>query len=335
MIGHSRVRAAAVACVAVAVVAAALAGRATAAQSGGDPAAVAPSAEDSTAKPTESHRSPGPRTWFEAGFSAAYESNLEHDDTDVRSFGVAPSLAFHFQDRAEKPLVSIDYEVASNRYTNSERFDRVSHYLSAELERRLSRRWSVEGDVELSLRGSSEDRDVSNQYLATGRVAYRLTPATQIEPFVGYRIRRYPIEDVGQNAVNPFAGLRLKQRFEGDRRLVLGYRYDLNRSEDPRYRYIRRTWDVSYETPFPSESDRITLDAAYKTRTYLDRLVEVGDVRVPRHDSGWWVLDANRERPLGRGFRLGLHYRFETRGSNDPEKTFAAHQAGCSIRYRW
>jgi hypothetical protein len=176
---------------------------------------------------------------------------------------------------------------------------------------------------------------VSNQNVATQRVGYRVTPSTQIEPFFGYRVRRYPAEDAAQNAVNPHTGLRVKQRFGGDRRLVLGYRYDWNRAEGSRYRWIRRTWDVEFETPLVGEADLLTVEAAYKNRAYADRFEEVGDAEVPRRDSGWWVLKAAWERPLGRGFRVGVGYKFEIRGSNDPEKEFSAHQVGGALRYRW
>lgn len=284
----------------------------------------------------EAGSAPSPTHWFEVGFSSVYESNLEHDETNVRSFGFAPSLAVHFQDRASRPLVQLDYEIAPSRYTNSERFDIVSHYMTAQFEKRFGKRWSVETDGEISIHGSSEDRDVSNQYTLTQRVGYRVTSSTQIEPYVAYRIRRFPGEDVIQNAVNPQVGLRIKQRFEGGRRLVLAYRYDWNRAWSPRYKYIRRTWDAEYETPLLAENDRLTIGATYKERAYLERLVEIADdVEVPRRDFGWWALQAEWERPLANGFRLGLFYKFEIRGSNDPEKEFSAHQTGASIVYRW
>jgi hypothetical protein len=276
-----------------------------------------------------------PVFWVEAGFGTVFDTNLEHDETNVKSFGFLPSIAFHFQDQESRPALELDYEVAPSAYTNTERFDRVSHALTARFERRLFGRWSAVTEGEASIRGSSEDRDVSNQFIASQRIVYRLTSSLRIEPFYGYRVRRYPEDSSGQDAVNPHFGARLRQRFEGGRRITAGYRYDWNRSQDPRYRYIRRTWEVEYVTPLFGRSDRLTVEGAYKQRTYAARFVEVGDGEVPRRDANWWVLEAGWERPLGRGLGLELRYKFERRGSNDEEKIFSAHQLGGGIFYRW
>jgi hypothetical protein len=307
------------------------AGAAAAAASGG---AAAGAGREATA--AEARTAERPVVWFEAGFSTGFESNLEHDETNVRSFGFVPGLAFHFQDRPSSPSLELDYEVASNSYTNTERFDRVSHALIARFERRLSERWSVASEGSASFRGSSEDRDVSNQFVGLLKVNYRLSSSLRIEPFYGYRVRRYPDPDsFDQNAVNPYLGARIKQRLGDGRRLVFGYRYDWNRSKGPRYRYIRRTWDVEYTTPFLDDASRLTLDVAYKRRAYADRFVEVGDAEVPRRDGNWWVFEADWERRLGTKLGVRFGYKFERRGSNDPEKVFSAHQLAASIAYRW
>jgi hypothetical protein len=47
------------------------------------------------------------------------------------------------------------------------------------------------------------------------------------------------------------------------------------------------------------------------------------------------VLEAGYERPLKDGVQLGLHYQFEKRTSNDPDKPFDAHVLGVSFGFKW
>ncbi len=59
------------------------------------------------AAPDSATREPGEkrqrRFWLSASLSSVFDSNIEHDERRLRSFGMVPSLGFHFQDDAEKP----------------------------------------------------------------------------------------------------------------------------------------------------------------------------------------------------------------------------------------
>lgn len=274
------------------------------------------------------------RVWLFASLSTVFDSNVEHDERRIRSFGLVPSFGFHFQDSAEKPSFEAEYEVGLHRYTGTDSFDRVSQYLTAAYRRRLSGRFSSRTTGEVSLKGSSEDRDVNNQYSLEQQFQYRPGRAVRLSAFAAYRLKRYPLADAGKNAVDPYVGGRVQQELKGGREWQLTYRYDKNRSQDPKDRYVRRTYEAQFSTPlFRARRDLLTLEARYGPRLYA-RQIKAGGVRVPRRDTRW-VFEAGYGRPLARDVRLGLDYRYETRDSNDPGKRFGAHLLGVTFGFDW
>jgi hypothetical protein len=263
-----------------------------------------------------------------------FDSSIDDDETNVNSFGMAPSVALHFQNDAEKPVFEADYEVALHRHTNTEKYDRLSQYFTASYRRQLSRKWQARTIGEISLKGSSEDRDVNNQYVLEQQLQYRFNPQHRLRLFGAYRLKRYPLEDIGKNALDPYIGARFEQKLKGGRSWELLYRYDKNRSQDPKDRYVRQTYGAQFTTPlFRKRQDLLTVDLRYAPRLYA-RQVKVNDARVPRRDQRW-VLDVLYERPLNQDMRVGLNYRFETRNSNDPEKNFNSHQFGVTFAFNW
>ncbi|HKG13961.1 MAG TPA: hypothetical protein VKB12_11495 [Pyrinomonadaceae bacterium] len=269
-----------------------------------------------------------------AKLSTVFDSNVEHDERRLRSFGLVPSLGFHFQDDAEKPSFEAEYEVGFHRYTRTDSFDRVSHYLTAAYRKKLPGRFSSRTTGEVSLKGSSEDRDVNNQYSLEQQFQYRLTPATRLSAFAAYRLKRYPLADAGKNAIDPYVGGKFQQELKGGREWELSYRYDKNRPQDPKDRYVRWTYEAQFSTPlFRSRRDLLTVEARYSPRLYA-RQIKVDGERVARKDRRW-VFEFDYERPLARDVRLGLGYKYETRGSNDPDKRFDAHVFGVTFGFDW
>jgi hypothetical protein len=274
------------------------------------------------------------RFWFFGSLSTVFDSNVEHDERRLRSFGLVPSFGVHFQDNAEKPSFEAEYEVGLHRYTHTNSFDRVSQFFTAAYRRRLPGRFSSRTTGEVSLKGSSEDRDVNNQYSLEQQFQYRLMPSVRLSAFAAYRLKRYPFIDAGKNASDPYVGGRFAQELKGGREWQLTYRYDKNRSQDPKDRYVRWTYEAQFSTPlFRSRRDLLTVEARYSPRLYA-RQIKVDGVRVPRKDRRW-VFEAEYERPLSRDVRLGLDYRYETRDSNDPEKRFDSHVVGVSFGFDW
>lgn len=274
------------------------------------------------------------RIWLTMSLSSLFDSNVDDEPQAVRSFGLVPGLGVHFQDNAESPSFEADYEVALHRYTNTEKYDRVSHNLSASYRLKLASKWQARTTGEVSIKGSSEDRDVNNQYVLEQQLQYRLSPSRRARLFVAYRVKRYPLEDIGKNAVDPYAGGRFEQKLKGERTVELMYRYDKNRSQDPKDRYVRSTYSANFNTPLSaSRHDSLTLEARYSPRLYA-RQIKVDDARVPRRDRRW-TFDALYQRPLSSDVNWGLNYRYETRNSNDPDKKFNSHLLGLTFAFKW
>jgi hypothetical protein len=294
------------------------------------------SAKKKTARRSSEQAKAAPRRiWLFGSLSSFFDTNILHDEQSINSFGLVPSVGFHFQDDAEKPSFITEYEAGLHRYTGTNEFDRVSHYFNAEYRRRLTGRFSARTTGEVSLKGSSEDRDVNNQYSLEQQFQLRLNSSSRVSAFAAYRIKRYPLVDVEKNAIDPYIGGKFQQALRGGRELGLSYRYDRNHSQGEKDFYVRRTFEAQYSTPlFRSKRDLLTVEARYSPRRYA-RLIKTSDgTRAPRFDRRW-VLEAEYERPLKDNVQLGLHYQFEKRNSNDPDKPFNAHLFGVTFGFKW
>jgi hypothetical protein len=274
------------------------------------------------------------RLWLSMALSSVYDTNINHDEESVNSFGLVPSLGMHFRDNAEKPSFEADYEVALHRYSRTSVYNRISQNMAASYRRQLGRKLQSKTAGEISLKGSSEDRDVNNQYTLEQQMQYRLNPNNRVRVFGAYRLKRYPSIDRGKNAVDPYIGARFDQKLKGGRGWEIMYRYDKNRSQDPKDRYVRRTYGAQFQTPlFKERHDQLTLEVNYAPRLYA-RQLKVDGVRVPRLDRRW-VMDVLYERPLSPAVQMGLNYRYETRNSNDPDKKFNSHLLGVTFNFQW
>lgn len=282
----------------------------------------------------ETAKIPARRYWIFGSLSSFFDTNILHDEQSINSFGLVPSVGFHFQDDAEKPSFTTEYEAGLHRYTGTDEFDRVSQYFNAEYKRQLTSRFSARTTGEVSLKGSSDDRDINNQYSLEQQLQLRASASTRLSAFAAYRIKRYPLVDVAKNAIDPYLGGKVQQRLRGGRELQFSYRYDKNRSQGEKDRYVRRTFEAQYSTPlFRGKHDLLTLEARYSPRRY-SRQIKVDGLRVPRLDRRW-VFEAGYERPLKDDVQLGLKYQFEKRNSNDPDKPFNAHLFGVTFGFKW
>ena len=272
------------------------------------------------------------RLWFTATLATVFDTNIDHDPQGVSSFGLVPSLGVHFQNSVEKPSFEIEYEIAAHNYTNSDEWDRVSHNLAMSYRKHLFGGWSTRTEGELTLKGSSEDRELNNQYILSQQLEYRLNANSRLQLVAAYRVKRDP-HDSGSNAIDPYAGVRFIQKLAGERRWVLSYRYDKNRSWDLKNRYVRWAYETEFSTPIVNHRNRLSFDLTYKPRLY-GRTVKVDGERVPRRDERW-IFETQFERALRPDLRMVFVYRFERRDSNDPDKDFQSNQAGVALTYRW
>jgi hypothetical protein len=127
-------------------------------------------------------------------------------------------------------------------------------------------------------------------------------------------------------------GGKYERRLGENRSWEIGYRYEMNRAQEQRQRYIRSTYITAFTTPL-SERDQLSLQAKHKRQLYA-RLIKVDGVRVPRYDQRWnWA--ASWTRTVSPNLAMTLDYEFEKRSSNDPDKRFNAHFLGLTFRYNW
>ena len=273
------------------------------------------------------------RFWMSMSLASVFDTNITHDEQEVSAFGLVPSLGFHFRDNAERPSLEVDYEVGLHRYTNTDEFNRVSHNFTTVYRKQLAKRLYAKTTGEISLKGSSEDREVNNNYVLEQQLQYRFTSNTRVAGFAAYRMKRYPLVDADSNAIDSYVGAKLEQRFRGERRLELTYRYDHNRAWDPRNNYFRRTYSLEFQTPLSRKRhDALSAEFRYAPRTYQTRLTRVAGVRVPRHDDRW-VFDVIYERLIGSNMALAFEYEFEKRNSNDLDKRFTSNAFGLTFTF--
>ena len=138
-------------------------------------------------------------------FANVHDSNINHDEDYVRSTGWVPGVGVYFRSSPDDPRFELSYETARHAYTNTERWDRVSNRFRGLYTPDHDGDWRRRTEVEVSLKGSSEDRDLSNQYALTQEVEHRLDSDNRLTGYGRYRLRRYPGEPE-RNARNPRSG---------------------------------------------------------------------------------------------------------------------------------
>lgn len=268
--------------------------------------------------------------WFFASVSSIFDSNINHDEEGIKSFGIIPSIGLHLQNSIENPSLEFEYEGALHRYTNTDKWDRFSNRFTGSYRKRVGR-FVSRSEGEILLKGSSEDRELNNWYSIGQRIEYRLTRNDRLQVFASYRVKRDQV-DSGSNAIDSYIGGRYIRRL-GLRQFSLSYRYDKNRSWDPSNRYIRWQYEGQFETPIFGRRNRLIFEGTYKPRLY-SKTVKVDGGRVPRRDERW-IGEIQFERALRHDLDMSLVYRYETRDSNDPDKKFNSHMAGIGFNYRW
>ena len=292
-----------------------------------DPAAAATQDDPETGQPSLLHHFS-----MQMQFTNVYDTNIDHDDRHVASYGWVPGLRVRFRSSPVKPVFSVIYVVARHDYTNTEKWDRISNKVAAVLEPSLHGRLRMQTSGEVSLGGSSEDRDVSNQYLLVQEFEYRFTRDYRLQLYGTYRLKHFP-DSPDDNAIKPNVGLRFEQRLSGGRRWEVGARFEVNRERrNPRGEYDRWTFDMDYRIPVFHRKAALTLGAKYRRKYYQEKTVRIEKMDRLRRDFRW-VLEAQWQHTLPGGAVVELAYAFETRDSNDPDKLYSAHLLSLGFAY--
>ncbi len=283
-------------------------------------------------RPQDTPRPEAPkvRLWsLSAAASNVFETNIDRNQDNNQAAGVVLGLGGQYRNRTDRPSFTAQYQLGGHMYAGAPRWDRVSHNVRSTYERRLLKPLTFEAVGEISIKGSTEDRELGNQYIVSPRLQYRLPDNFRLGLETGYRVKHYA--DRTRNATNPYGGVRLTRRF-GRGRWDLGYRYEENHSDTTRNRYIRSTYSGDVTLPLTAQ-DSVGLELKFRSRRY-ERLVRVGDRRVPLRDLKW-SLSPEWIHVLNPGLQLRAGYEFESRGANDPGRNYGAHSTILAVERRW
>ncbi len=264
---------------------------------------------------------------FDLSYTHLFDSNINQEKNHIDAVN-ANVLGLRINYR--QPWGEASYEVGRHFYPAvAGNRDRLSHNFRLAGGRPLSKRLTLETVGEISLKGSTEDRDLSDQYVLSPRLEYRLNSENRLRLLAAYRIRRYP-DDAERNALNRYVGLEYQRRFQGGRRLEVGYRFETNRARGARNDYRRQTFSADYILPL-SPRDRLTFEATYRPRRYISRRLDSGALRRDRNI----ILGASYLRTLRSDLDFLLGYRFEKRNSNDPRRGFNEHTLAGTVTYHF
>jgi hypothetical protein len=269
-----------------------------------------------------------------ANVANAYDSNINHDEDHVESVGVIYGAGARYRSDA----FVVEYEIASHNYSHTDKWDRISHDFTGAFQYPISNAFELQLQGEASFLGSSEDRELSNQYIVKPVLNYRMSKRYQIDFFGAARLKRFPNEeDQGRNASDPFAGAEFEADF-GHHAFQVSYRYERNMSDDPKYEFTRSVYGIDYVFDF-SRSNRLALEFDYKPQHYVYRLVEIDipdapDIEFLRRDVKY-KLGVDFRILVGNHFQIEPVYEYEWRTSNDPDKHYTAHQPSLLLRYVW
>lgn len=263
------------------------------------------------------------RVSVEMGYANMYESNVNHDLDALPSRGSVPSLGLTYRNRPDKPTFEVVYVGARHAYTNTDRWDRFSNLLRAEYSPEIKDWLRLESSAEVSLKGSSEDRDLSDQVQYRQEVEFRPVRSTRLHVYGTARIKRYDGEPE-RDAFKPNAGFVFEQKFAGDRSIEVDTRYEINRPRTPRSRYDRWTVEVEYETPGFTRQSELELKFKRRWKSY-DRVIELENGDDAQRRDHRWSAGVSYEQTLFRRVRFVVEYEYETRHSNDTDKLYDAH----------
>ena len=272
----------------------------------------------------------------EALLSNVYESNIDHSVEAVPSVGLVPGLHVRLMDRPENAHLALDYTIAQHAYTNTDRWDRTSHQLGAAYELEPFRDVASVTEAEVSLGGSSEDRDLSNQYQLVQAFEFKLTRMHRVEVYATLRYKTVPADPEG-NAFKPNVGVVYQQRWPSGFRWEVGARAETNQEPVEDGNYHRLTYMAEVQVPVPGSQDVLELDLRQRFKHYTARFAEDvngDDTDQLRRDRQWTLGIAWTHTVLQQvGLELGVE--LERRTSNDPDKLYVATALVLGLAYRF
>jgi hypothetical protein len=258
-----------------------------------------------------------------------FEGNVNHDVSPLRSYGLVPAADVTFA--TPKSGLTFAYEIAENRYTATNEWDRVSHALETAVRRTVGKRLRLEAAAEASWKGTSEDRELANVFGVTPRAVFLLSKRTRLSFSGSYRYKQY-VEEPASTGPSPSAGVKFDRRLGGSRRLTVGYKYQTRIARTVRNRYRRSAYTAEFTTPLAGPGNKLSIEVEYRSQQY-ERLIKVGQGRALRLDRRL-AADVHFDHVISAQSFIRWTYAFEARRSNDPSKHFFAPVAAMTLHYQ-
>ena len=266
------------------------------------------------------------------GLSYVFDSNLDHSQPGLQTFGVLGVLGGKCRLRSSGTSFDLQYDGVLRRYIDTDIWNRAGHDASVSLEQRIGRRWTVGAGGEVAINGSAEDRVLRNEYSVQPQLEYRFNRWNRLLLYGEYLLKRYP-NPLGQDAVDPRLGVRFRQLLGEHWSWAVSGRYEYNRADSTRYRYIGWTLGADLTNPVGA-GGRVSSGVRYRIRRYTARLVDVGEIEVLRRDSDW-VAIVVWEQAVGGLWEIVYGYRYESYRSNDTRREFRDHVASMTLKRWW
>ena len=261
---------------------------------------------------------------------SGYDTNIDHNQIYDQSSGLVPGLRLDFRSSRESPWLEMSYVVGQHTWFQADRWNRTSHLFRTQLRPRLSGPIRMKTTSELSLKGTTEDRDLSDQIQIGHEFEFRFTRYQRLHLTGMYR--RKTFEDSTRNAIKPYVELSHEQRFRNDRRWETAIRYEFNDADQTRRDYKRWTMILGYELPLGQSTD-LEFEVKHRRKLYEDRDVEIEEEDYLRRDFRW-NFNASLTQYLSRGLSLEFNYLYELNDSLDPEKEWKAHLGRMILLYK-
>ena len=261
-----------------------------------------------------------------------FETNLEREETPTGAYGGVVGLGIGFRNRARRPSLEFGYEIAGHRYSVPARWNRLSHAGTGAVTVYPTRRLAMRLEAEATIKGSSEDRDLGNQYRLRQTIEWRILRDTEIEIGAVARLRRYS-DNLDRNATNTYAEVKLTQRIIQGLDLAASGRLESNDASGTRYQYDRVTYQIGLEAT--GGFGEFDIEGGYKIQDYRTRLVDGGAADRSRRQDRRYQVEASWTIFPWETFGIAAGYQFEHRVSNDPNEGYVAHQFGLWFTRRW
>ena len=265
------------------------------------------------------------RLGLEFRTSGVFDSNIDHDEADLDSYGAAMAARAYFRTRR----LDLQYQAGVDRFSQTRLWDRATHRVRAEVRQRITSRWRANALAELSVGHSSDDRElVGTQYTLAPELEHRFDQAHRAYVYGRYRLRRFG-DDTLRNDDTWQGGGEFRRDAGGRQSWSAGYRYEAVDASIARNSYQRHAYVVDYRVN-TTPRDELLLGLTYRPRRYPYRVLQLPAGEALRRDARW-TPRVGWARTLSDSVRLEAAYTFDHQNSNEQRKDFRAHRIALGI----